>query len=284
MPQVEERRERHVFVVSDATGATCEMVVKAALSQFEGTNVLLTRAPGVRTEEQILETVAKASMVRGVVVFTIASAGLREAMSAAARDLGVPTVDILGPILTRLSHYLEISPLSRAGLFRQLDEEYYKRMEAVDFTVKHDDGLGLDSLGQAEIVLVGVSRASKTPVSLYLSFRGWKVANIPLALELPPPHQLDQLDPHRIIGLTVDPPHLRLLRLSRQRHIGAGVLGNYVNEEEIRREVLYARRLFVSKHWPEINTSAKSIEETATEVLQLIHRQTGQMKGPIPER
>lgn len=272
---------RRVFIVSDATGDTCDMVVRAALSQFQGTEVLLERYSHVRTEQQITAILQRAADVSGVVVYTMVSIELRQKMLAAGLQVGVPTLDILGPILTRLSHHLELSPLATPGLFRHLDQAYFKRLEAVDFTVAHDDGMGSDTLAQAEIVLVGVSRTSKTPVSLYLSFRGWKVANVPIVTGLDLPPQLFQIDPRRIVGFTIDPPALRTLRLVREKRMRAGMLGAYVNEDEIRREIDAAAALFRTHGWPVLNVTMKAIEETSTEVMQTIFSRTGQKKGSI---
>jgi [pyruvate, water dikinase]-phosphate phosphotransferase / [pyruvate, water dikinase] kinase len=272
---------RHVLIVSDATGDTCDMVVRAALSQFQGTEVILDRYPHVRTMAQISEILQRARELNGVVVYTMVSVELRQRMLAAGLEVGVTTLDILGPILTRLSHHLELSPLATPGLFRHLDQAYFKRLEAVDFTVAHDDGMGAETLHEAEIVIVGVSRTSKTPVSLYLSFRGWKVANIPIVsgLELPP--QLFTIDPQHIIGFTIDPPALRALRLVREKRMRSGMLGAYVDEDEIRREIEAAAQLFRARGWPVLNVTMKAIEETSTEVMQTIFTRTGQKKGSI---
>lgn len=274
-------RRRHVLVVSDATGNTCEMVARAALSQFEGTDIVVERVPRVRTAEQIAAVVDRARQVRGVVIHTLVSVELRQSMLQAGLGSGVPTVDILGPILTRLSEHLELSPLAQPGLFRHLDRAYWGRLDAVDFTVKHDDGLGIDGLDRAEIVLVGVSRSSKTPVSLYLSFRGWKVANVPIVPGIPLPPQLFQVDKRRIIGFTVDPAHLRRLRQSRQHNLGAPALAAYADLEAIRQEVRQARQLCLEHDWPLLDVTAKAIEEVSTEVMQTIFLRTGRKKSPL---
>jgi len=276
-----QTRRRHVFAVSDATGDTCEMVVRAALSQFEGTDVILERVPQVRSEEQITDIIARARQAHGVVVYTMVSVELRQCMLRAGLGTGVPTVDILGPILTRLSEHLELSPLAKPGLFRHLDQAYYGRLEAVDFTVKHDDGLGIETIDRADIVLVGVSRTSKTPVGLYLSFRGWKVANVPFVAGIDLPAELFQVDARRIVGLTIDPLHLRLLRLSRQRHLGSSSLRTYTDADEIKREIREAQRMFHAYSWPVLDVTAKAIEETSTEVMQTICLRTGQQRGSL---
>jgi regulator of PEP synthase PpsR (kinase-PPPase family) len=272
-------RKRHVFAVSDATGDTCETVVRAALTQFQDTEVVLERVAQVRTEDQVADIVRRAAAVRGVVVYTMVSVELRQKMMEVGMTSGVPTLDIMGPILTRLSEYLELSPVARPGIFRHLDQNYYKRLEAVDFTLAHDDGLGVETLEQAEIVLVGVSRTSKTPVSLYLSFRGWKVANLPVVggLELPP--KLFTIDAQRIVGFTIEPRQLRALRQHREKRLRAGVFGAYVDEESIRREVDAAHRIFRRQGWPILDVTSKAIEETSTEVMQTIFLRTGTKKG-----
>jgi len=275
------QRSRHVFVMSDATGATCETVVKSALAQFDKVDVQLERCAHVRTEEQIHEIMRKAARVRGVVVYTMVSMQLREVVLRAGLATAVPTVDILGPILTRLSDQLELSPMAQPGLFQHLDRAYYKRLEAVDFTVKHDDGLGAKTLDQAEIVLVGVSRTSKTPVSLYLSFRGWKVANIPIIPGIAMPAELAKVDACRVVGFVMQPQQLRAFRLRRQEHLG-GNLKSYANLEAIEDENRHARRLFVRHGWPMLDVTAKAIEETSSEVMRVIFARCGEAKGRTP--
>ncbi|MCU0231896.1 MAG: kinase/pyrophosphorylase [Acidobacteria bacterium] len=271
-------RQRHVFAVSDATGATCELVVQAALTQFASTEVLLERVPFVRSPSQIEGVLERAAAVHGVVVYTMAEPELRAAMLDGGLRRGVPTVDILGPILTRLSDQLEISPLSQPGLLRHLDADYFRRIESVEFTIQHDDGLRPETLDRAEIVLAGVSRTSKTPVSLYLSLRGWKVANVPLVAGVDPPTELFAVDSRRVLGFTIDPAFLRLIREERARHVGLAPRDAYVNEEAIRRELLAAERLFARQGWPVLNVTAKAIEETASEVMVTIAARTGDQK------
>ena len=273
-------RQRHVFAVSDATGATCEIVVQAALSQFQATEVLLERVPFVRTASQIDGVLERAAAVSGVVVYTMVLPELREEMLEGGRRLGVPTVDILGPILTRLSDHLEISPLSQPGLLRHLDRDYFRRIESVEYTIQHDDGQRPDTLGGAEIVLVGVSRTSKSPVSLYLSLRGWKVANVPLVAGVEPPPELFDVDPRRVLGFTIDPAFLRLVREERARHLGLTARDAYVDEESIRTELRAAERLCHQQGWTVLNVTAKAIEETASEVMATIHARTGERKEP----
>jgi regulator of PEP synthase PpsR (kinase-PPPase family) len=273
--------KRYVFAVSDATGKTCETVVLAALSQFKTTQIVLETFSNVRSARQVQEIFQQATKVNGVIIYTMVSPELRFMITEWGRSHGLPTVDILGPVLTRLSDLLEISPLAQPGLFHQLDNEYFKRIEAVDFTIKHDDGQGLDTLDAAEIVLVGVSRASKTPVSIYLSYRGWKVANIPVVLDEKLPAEIHAIDQKKIIALTVSPQRLEAIRNERQRKMKSGDRMTYGNIEYIRSEVLFALREFERWQWPILDTTYKSIEETATVVMRLIYAQSGLKKGKI---
>jgi regulator of PEP synthase PpsR (kinase-PPPase family) len=281
MVQPGKEFKRYIFAVSDATGKTCETVVQAALTQFSTTQIILETFSNVRTLKKIHDIFQRASTANGVLIYTMASPKLRQKISELGRLNGVPTVDILGPVLTRLSDLLEISPLAKPGLFRQLDSDYFKRIEAVDFTIKHDDGIGLSSIGSAEIVLLGVSRTSKTPVSIYLSYRGWKVANIPVMLDEELPKELPKIDQKKIIALTISPKRLEMIRCQRQMKMNTDLYSSYIDIEQIRREVLFAVRLFEQGQWPILDVTYKSIEETATEVMRLIYARSGLKKGNI---
>ena len=282
MGNAEKEFKRYVFAVSDATGKTCETVVLAALSQFKTTQIHLEIFSNIRTLQQVQDILLRATAVNGIIIYTMASPELRHKITELGRLNGVPTVDILGPVLTRLSDLLEISPLAKPGLFHQLDSDYFKRIEAVDFTIKHDDGRGLDTVGNAEIVLLGVSRASKTPVSIYLSYRGWKVANIPVMPGEELPAVIQDIDQKKIIALTVDPKRLEAIRRERQIKLQGGAGSAYTDIEEIRREVVFALRQYERRQWPILDATYKSIEETATEVMRLIYARSGLKKGNIP--
>lgn len=282
MENAEKEFKRCVFAVSDATGKTCETVVLAALSQFKTTQIVLETFSNIRTLQQVQNIFLRATKANGVIIYTMASPELRHKITELGRLNGVPTVDILGPVLTRLSDLLEISPMAKPGLFHQLDSDYFKRIEAVDFTIKHDDGKGLLSLDAAEIVLLGVSRTSKTPVSIYLSYRGWKVANIPVVLDEELPAEIHAIDQKKIIALTINPQRLEAIRCERQLKMKAPDGSAYASLEHIRREVLFALRQYERWHWPILDATYKSIEETATEVMRLIYAQSGLKKGTIP--
>jgi len=184
-------------------------------------------------------------------------------------------------LLTRFSDLLEISPLARPGLPRQLDNDYFRRIEAADFTIKHDDSLGLSTLDEAEAVVVGVSRTSKTPVSIYLSYRGWKVANIAVVLDQPLPRELAAINKNKIIAFTVQPTRLQLIRLERKQKFRNAELNGYTDTDRIKTELYYGLDLYKKHGYPVLDVTYKSIEETATEVMRIIAGQTGAQKGTI---
>ena len=262
-----------VFVVSDGTGGTAERALSAALTQFAGADVRIERWPGVRTEEQVHQVVQKAAQVGGFIVHTLVSDKLRGVMLRAGRLHNVETIDLMGPLLARLSQQLAVSPAERPGLFRHLNEEYFRRIETIEFALRHDDGQRSHELSQAEIVLVGVSRTFKTPLSVYLSFKGWFVANVPIVLKTKPPAVLFDLPPGRVCGLTIDPVRLAEFRRLRQEYL-SGATGDYADPDYVRREVEYALSIFCSQRgWPVVDVTDKPIEEIASEILALAGRE-----------
>jgi len=265
----------HVFVVSDGTGVTAEQVLNAALTQFAGAQVQVERRAGVRTEIEVHQVVQEAAAVSGFVVHTLVSDKLREMMFYAGRTHNVETIDLMGPLLARLSQQLSVSPSEKPGLFRQLNEEYFRRIETMEFALHHDDGLRIHELPQAEIVLVGVSRTFKTPLSIYLAFKGWLVANVPIVLKTKPPPILFDVPAEHVCGLTINPVRLAELRQVRQSHLG-GAVGDYADPEYVRREVEYALDIFHSQHgWSIVDVTDKPIEESASEILALLGRAQG---------
>jgi hypothetical protein len=258
-----------IFVASDGTGETAEQVLRAALMQFETAEVEIERRPEIRAEEQIHQLVQQASQAGGLIIHTLVSDELRDAMVREGRLQNVETIDLMGPLLARLSRQFAISPSEKPGLFRQLNEEYFRRIETMEFAFHHDDGRRAHELSRAEIVLVGVSRTFKTPLSVYLAFRGWFVANVPIVLGIDQPPELFDLLPDRVIGLTIDPVRLADLRRVREQRLG-GATGDYAVLEFVRREVAYARHLFDEQRWPVVEVTDKPIEESASEILALV--------------
>jgi regulator of PEP synthase PpsR (kinase-PPPase family) len=265
-----EAYEYRVFVVSDGTGATAEQVLKAALTQFKGAPVKIERRSTVRSQEQVRHVVREAAKAGGCIVHTLVLDELRDEMLRGGRFYNVETIDLMGPLLARLSQHLSISPSEKPGLFRQLNKEYFRRIETMEFALHHDDGRRVAELDRAEIVLVGVSRTFKTPLSIYLAFRGWFVANVPIIMGKDPPSTLLELPAGRVFGLTIDPWRLAELRQVRDERWG-GALGDYADPDFVQREVAYAEGVFRSHpEWPVIDVTNKPIEEITSELLALM--------------
>ena len=259
-----------IYAVSDATGTTAERVVRAALVQFEDHQIRITRRGSVRTLAQIHEIVSEAARSNGFVVHTFVYEELRHSILTEGRAQNVTTIDLMGPLLARLTDLLARPPRSEPGLFQPFDTAYLQRIEAIDYTVRHDDGRSTHDLDQAEIVLVGVSRTSKTPLSIYLAYRGWKVANVPIILGVNPPANLLQLPRKRVVGLVIKPERLVELRHARVERMGTHALG-YADLEYIRKELTYAYQIFENRRdWPLVDVTAKPLEEAAAEVVTLI--------------
>lgn len=255
-----------IFAVSDGTGTTAERVIRAALTQFPQ-EVEVRRFGEVRTEEQVREVVREAARARALIVHTLVSADLRQRMFEEGRRCHVHTLDLMGPLLERVSDLLGTPPLAQPGLYRM--EDFNRRIEAVDFALRHDDGRNAEELIHAEIVLVGVSRTGKTPLSIYLAYRGWLVGNVPIVLGVNTPSILSRLPPERVIGLTVDPVRLAQLRQARVRRISQ-LVSEYADLRHVRAEVVYALDLFHRHGWPVVDMTSKPVEEAAAEVVALV--------------
>ena len=201
----EGNEKYQLFIVSDSTGDTAERAALAVLSQFKNHHKIeITKFRNIKTEIQVREVAQKASLRRAFIVFTFVSETLRKQMDQEAAQAGIPVVDLIGPLLRQLEIYLDRLPSSEPGLIHRVDRQYLKRMDAIQFAVKHDDGQSLHTLMSADILLVGPSRSGKTPLSMYLAQYGWKVANIPLILNLPPPRQLFRVNQEIVVGLITD--------------------------------------------------------------------------------
>lgn len=256
-----------IYLLSDATGETAEKMVMAALTQFRDKPVRLTRVNNVRTKNQVYEALDEALSNRGLVVYTIVNRELAQLVHNECDSLGLVNIDLLTPLLMKVAHFLGLSPKETPGLLHGIDEAYFRRIEAIEFTVKHDDGQEPRNLYQADIVLVGISRTSKTPLSIYLAHRGWKVANVPLVKGIDPPEQLFELDPKRIAALVIDPQRLVEVRAARLRNLGQDPRAAYADYEEIEEELKHAKMLFRKHPWVVVDVSSKAVEETANEVL-----------------
>ncbi len=263
--------EHRIIIVSDGTGETAVQMAKAAMVQFSDYDVYYTRYKNVRNESQIDAICEDASISKALLIYTIVSPGLRAYLLGKAREKSLSCVDLLGPLLVGLANHFGYEPKSIAGLLHDVNEEYFRRIEAMEYTIAHDDGRDLTGLEKADLVILGISRTSKTPLSMYLSHQGWKVANIPLIQGFEIPKEVLSLDPKRVIGLTIDPENLATIRRARLERLGQDKGGEYADPEKVNEEIEYANELFrKNRRWPIFNVTGKALEETASEIIKLM--------------
>ncbi len=268
----------HLHLVSDATGETINSIARAAISQFEDIEVIEHFWSLVRGKRQIKNVLDAVETNPGVVIFTLVDTELRKSLEAGCRRLNVPAVPVLEPVITALSNHLGIASHGEPGRQHALDDEYFDRINAMHFVLTHDDGQSLHDLETAEVVLLGVSRTSKTPTCFYLANRGIKAANVPLVPRSSIAPEVEALDNPLVIGLTTTPERLIEVRRNRLRSMNHDQETDYVNLGMVREEVLAARRLFAKHRWPIIDVTRRSIEEVAAEILQYIaHRHGGEV-------
>lgn len=265
----------HIFVVSDGTGETVESMVKATLKQYGDSHVRVTRYKNIRTREQAEAILEEAVRKKAVIIYTVVSSEARAAFTEGFEKFHLKTLDLFGPLMEVLTEFLGTPAKAEPGLMHQVNAQYFKRIEAMEFTVKHDDGSNLENLNRADVVLVGVSRTSKTPLSVYLSHKGLKVANVPLIKGIDPPMGLFQIDQAKIFALTIDPEQLALIRRERLLRMGREPTGDYASLQHIREEVEWARSLFArNRRWPVFDVTNKALEETASEIERILQSKT----------
>jgi regulator of PEP synthase PpsR (kinase-PPPase family) len=272
-PINEEQQVLTVFILSDSSGETAEAVVRAALVQFPPGRAAIYRLPQIRSVEQLKDLVKKTTASRALIAYTLVLPEYQLALEEEAFRYQIPTVDLLGPLLSRLANLTALSPLSQPGRLHLLDESYFKRIEAVDFAIRYDDGKNPDGIMQADVVLTGVSRTSKTPNCMYLAHHyGLKAANVPLVWGVEPPLALFKIPSRKIIGLTIDPYLLQEIRSTRAQILGMANSTDYADPERIEQEVKHAKKLFRELKCHVIDVSAKAIEEASSEIyLHLRH-------------
>jgi regulator of PEP synthase PpsR (kinase-PPPase family) len=265
----------NVHLVSDSTGETLNAVMRAACSQFDNVsplehNYYLVRSP--RQMERVLKEIEGAP---GVVLFTISEDALRQRLEQRCRELNIPTLAVVDPAIDTLSRYLGLKSAHKVAAQHHLDAEYFARMEAINFALQHDDGQQTSNLKEADVVLVGVSRTSKTPTCVYLGNRGVKAANIPLVPGVELPDILTGPDAPLVVGLKISPDRLVQIRRHRLLSLNEQASTAYADEDSVREEITQANRLFVRMKWPIIDVSRRSVEETAAAILNIIqeHRQ-----------
>jgi regulator of PEP synthase PpsR (kinase-PPPase family) len=261
----------HLHLISDSTGETLITVARAAAAQYTSVVPVEHMHPLVRSNKQLDRVLTEIEATPGIVLYTLLEENLVERLEKVCRELGVPSLSILGPVLNLFQSYLGGQSEHRVGAQHVLNTEYFKRIDALNYTMLHDDGQHIDGMEQADVVLVGVSRTSKTPTSIYLANRGVKTANFPLIPGVPVPPQIEALAQPLVVGLTASPE--RIVQIRQNRLLGLNAqhdADQYVDREAVAAEVAAARKLCGKHNWPIIDVTRRSIEETATEIMALL--------------
>ena len=269
----------HVHLVSDSTGETLSTVLKSISSRFEAAKPLEHIASLIRSQKQMNQVLARIEGSPGLVLYTIVDPALRRHLEVKCAELQVPAISVLDPLINAFADYLGLEQTMTTGAQHKLDEDYFQRIAALDYTLSHDDGQMVWDLEAADIVLVGVSRTSKTPTCMYLANRGIKAANVPLVPTSEPPKELENLKHPLVIGLTASPDRLVQIRESRLKNIDAPQQTDYSDSDRIKEEMIKAKRLFARRGWYTIDVTRRSVEETAASIIsRLSAKRSGQLK------
>ncbi len=260
----------NVHLVSDSTGETLAALMRASCAQFDNIIPIEHTYFLVRSARQMERVLAEIEAAPGVVMYTISNLEQRGRLESRCKELGVPAVAVLDPVLDMMSRYLGLELNHRIGAARVLNADYFRRIDALNFAMGHDDGQQVVELRDADVILVGVSRTSKTPTSVYLANRGVKAANVPIVPNVPLPHELFEPNAPLIVGLTVSADRLVSIRRNRLATMNETRSTSYVEEQSVRQEVLYAQKLYEKHGWPVIDVSRRSVEETAAAVLNML--------------
>jgi regulator of PEP synthase PpsR (kinase-PPPase family) len=272
----------HLHLVSDSTGETLENIAKAAIAQFDDVEVVRHFWPMVRSTAHMTRIMEEVRANPGMILFTLVNGDLRDNLERQCAALDLPAIAALDAVTDALSTMLGQEAKARPGRQHALDAAYFSRVEAIQFTVAHDDGINWENWEEADIVLAGVSRTSKTPTSIYLANRGYKTANIPIVPESPPPPALFHLKKPLVVGLTTGSDRLVQVRRNRLLSLNQAPETDYVAEDAVKRELAYARRMFGDNGWPVIDVTRRSIEETAAAIIKLAEDRDASVSAPPP--
>lgn len=267
--------EVKIIIISDGTGETASLMTKAAVIQFSEREISYTRYKNIRTQVQIEAIFEDAASRHDLIVYTLVAPELRKTTQELAIKYEVPAIDLLGPLLNSLAGFFVSQPKSQPGLTHSVNENYFKRIAAMEYTIHHDDGKFLEGLADADIVILGISRTSKTPLSMYLSLQGYKVCNVPLVRGIPLPPEILQVDPNKIVCLTIQAEVLHIIRKARLERLGKDPRDHtnesYASMEHVMADIEYASDLFrQNRKWPVFDVSGKALEETAAEIIRII--------------
>lgn len=264
-------KDFHIFVVSDSTGETAEKVARAAISQFSIPDVHLKRFLLVDSALKLREIITEAADKKALIIFTLVKDDLRNIMLQESNERGVTSIDIIGPVLNSISYTLNLSPERKPGLIHRVNDEYFKRIDALEYAVKHDDGQRIDEINEADALILGVSRTSKTPLCLFLAQRGFKAANVPIIDEQSIDDIIYKVPKGKIFGLVSDAVRISSLRKERLKRMGLPFSSDYISKESIEKELAHSRDLYNKLNIFVIDITDKSIEEVAADIISHIN-------------
>jgi len=283
----EEKRTEPIYIVSGGKGLAGNNMVHSLLIQYPNNNVPVIIVPQIFEEKQLIDLVAKVKAEGGLITHTMVNRHLRSFLRELCEENNVKQIDFMGELADYLDKHLDIPSLQVPGLYREINQRYFDRIDAIEFTLNHDDGLSPEKLQKAEIILTGVSRSGKTPLSVYLAMYGWKVANIPLVYGIDPPKELFEVDPLRVFGLNINSSQLISHRMKRLRNIENMENVDYVDERLIIRELRNANMVFEKGKFTVINVSNKPVETSANEILNIMANRFDyrghRLESPYPE-
>jgi len=261
-----------VYIASCGEGINAYHLIQSALVQFPQNDITVVKVPHIRTESQVDDIIEKAKATESLIVHTIVNADLRRYLTVKGMEQGLVTIDLMGPVLTKIQNFLDDDPLEQPGLYRKIHHVDLAQVSAIEFALAHDDGMNPEDLTDAEIVMVGLSRAGKTPLSMYLAVLGWKVANVPLVIGVPMPEVMKKIDRRRIVALNINLDQLQAHRKMRQEKLGASDMYSYTSREEIRMEIEKAIKYYLTQGYSMVDVSNKPIENSAEEIIEMIMR------------
>ncbi len=261
-----------VHLVSDSTGETVSSIARSVISQFDGIDMEEHIWSLVRTRGQMEQALESIKKTGGLVLYTLVEPKLEEMLHETCQQAKIPCINVLARVMREVSEHLGMKVSAHPGRQYALDENYFDRMEAMNFAIRHDDGQATSSIREADIILVGASRTSKSPTSVYLAYRGYKVANVPFVHHIPLPEDLFEVKDALIVGLVISPERLVQIRKSRLMDLNEKRDTDYVDVEMVKEEMTEARKLFMKHGWPVIDVTRKSVEETAANILQVLNK------------
>lgn len=261
-----------IYVASCGEGINAFNLVQSTLVQFPDNEISVVKVGHIRTENQVDELIEKVKCIESLIVHTMVNQDLRQYLTRKGIENKIVTIDLMGPVISKIEAFSKLTPLEIPGLYRETHQVDLKQVSAIDFALAHDDGLNPETIAQAEIILVGLSRAGKTPLSMYMSVMGWKVANIPCVPGVPMPESLKTVDRRRIIALNINVDQLLAHRKMRQESLGANDFYSYSSRKDIEKEIQFAQKYFVTSGFSMIDVSNKPIETSAEEIIEMITR------------